>query len=579
MKVVFFVRSCGYLPYFESALDALARNSHTVVIAYDKDAALHFGRTLTSRHATIVTCQAPERDDYWTYAGREIRRYWDYLLYLRPEYVAARVLRKRVEETIWPPLVALAKAAAGMGALASLTGVIRLLERCVPVDIRIRRFLEAEQPDVVLVAPLVDVGSIQVDYVRAARRLGMRTAVAIPSWDNLTNKGYMRIVPDRVFVWNERQQREAMELHEVPGEQVVITGAHTFDKWFDWKVSTSREAFCRSHTLDPGRPFVLFLGSTASIAESERQFVEQWIGAIRGSQVPEVAELGILVRPHPKRIDPWRRVDLTTFGNTAVDLCESPLEVDARQRFYDSIFHSVAVVGANTSAMIEAAIVGRPIYTVLAPEFNEGQRGTLHFAHLTETNGGLLHLSRSLDEHLTQLREALADGGDSERGRRFVEAFVRPRGIDQPASAAFAQSVEDMLRLTPRVVRSPVWAVPVRGVLFLTLVLPRQMATGVRAMPRRFSHARRGLHRIRKLISRALRIGFKRASFRTRKIATRVVRIGSKRGSVAAFRVQKAVRRTLRGTTDRLAKPVRRPPKRLKKRSPGKAVERAGIGE
>ena len=37
--------------------------------------------------------------------------------------------------------------------------------------------------------------------------------------------------------------------------------------------------------------------------------------------------------------------------------------------YYDSMFHSVAVVGVNTSALIESGIVGRPVFTVLAAEF------------------------------------------------------------------------------------------------------------------------------------------------------------------------------------------------------------------
>ena len=55
------------------------------------------------------------------------------------------------------------------------------------------------------------------------------------------------------------------------------------------------------------------------------------------------------------------------------------------------MFHSVAVVGVNTSALIESGIVGRPVYTVLADEFAGQQEGTLHFQHLKNVNGGLLH--------------------------------------------------------------------------------------------------------------------------------------------------------------------------------------------
>ena len=50
-------------------------------------------------------------------------------------------------------------------------------------------FLQREAPDVMLVSPLVDCGSDQVDVIKAARACGVRTAVCVASWDNLTNKG------------------------------------------------------------------------------------------------------------------------------------------------------------------------------------------------------------------------------------------------------------------------------------------------------------------------------------------------------------------------------------------------------
>ena len=51
--------------------------------------------------------------------------------------------------------------------------------------------------------------SEQVDWIKAARACGIRTAACIASWDNLTNKGLLRIEPDLVVVWNEAQRREA----------------------------------------------------------------------------------------------------------------------------------------------------------------------------------------------------------------------------------------------------------------------------------------------------------------------------------------------------------------------------------
>ena len=55
-------------------------------------------------------------------------------------------------------------------------------------------------------------------------------------------------------------------------------------------------------------------------------------------------------------------------------------------------------LGVNTSAMIEAAILGRPVLSVLAPEFAATQEGTVHFHYLlpeTVASCGLRRASTS----------------------------------------------------------------------------------------------------------------------------------------------------------------------------------------
>jgi hypothetical protein len=113
------------------------------------------------------------------------------------------------------------------------------------------------------------------------------------------------------------------------------------------------------------------------------------------------------------------------------------------------MFHSLAVVGVNTSAMIESGIVGRPVYSVSADDFAGTQEGSLHFQHLKTVNGGLLHLARSLDEHVAQLSALVASDDVSRGPRAFVEAFVRPYGLDAAATPRVVDAIEQAAQLRP----------------------------------------------------------------------------------------------------------------------------------
>jgi hypothetical protein len=138
-----------------------------------------------------------------------------------------------------------------------------------------------------------------------------------------------------------------------------------------------------------------------------------------------------------------------------------------------------AVVGVNTSALIESAIVGRPVYSMLVDEFAGQQEGTLHFQHLKSANGGLLHVGSTLDEHLDQLAGAVHGTPDVARSQAFVEAFVRPHGLGVVAAERFADVIEAEAAAPAAAARpEPAWTGPLR-------VLLRPVATAVHARSRR----------------------------------------------------------------------------------------------
>jgi hypothetical protein len=476
VKILFVMMHPGFVRNYESALRLLATRGHAVHVASELDRK-KLGENLQIQRLandceSITYQRAPRRArGALLNLARVARTLLDYLRYLDPSYATAMSLRARVEMKIprgFQRLVALA-AGAGHWAVRLLASALRGLEIVLPSSAAVERFLRDQKPDVLLVTPLVDFGSDQVDYVKTARKLGVPSALCVASWDNLTNKGLMRVVPNRVFVWNQAQKDEAVVLHNTPPERVAVTGAQLFDHWFEWRPSSSRADFCRRVGLDSSEPYILYVGSSFFIAPDEASFGEKWIRRLRASDDPILARAGVLIRPHPTNVQQWLAFDFAQLGNSAVwpKLGADPFSEQFKIDFYDSMYYSAAVVGVNTSALIEAAIVGRPVCTVLAPEFAHSQEGTLHFRHLLHVNGGLLHVARNLDEHMAQLCAALTDGAErEERSRRFVEAFVRPQGLEKPSTPILVEAIEQLATESVIAGRIPWWAGVCRVALY-----------------------------------------------------------------------------------------------------------------
>jgi hypothetical protein len=455
VTILFIARHFSYLRLFESAIVSLAQRGHRITLAADREEAMG-GRQMVERIAAaypnVRVTEAPGRHaGAWAELARRIRLGIDYLRFLEPHYASTPHLRRRGRERAPRVIVRLAESGAGriVGGPQGLARLLRALERGIPVASALEQFIANAQPDVLMITPLVDMGSPQLDHLAVSRRLGIRTVLPVGSWDHLSSKALLRTMPERVIVWNEMQSREAIGLHGVPADRVVVTGAQCYDQWFDRRPLVTREVFCARVGLRSDRPFVLYVCSSLfRNTADEPEFVEQWIQALRGSSDPRVRGIGILIRPHPARLDEWKNVDLTGYRDVAF-WGAHPVDAESKEDYFDSMYYSAAVVGLNTSAFIEAAVVGKPVHTVLVPGITEAnQEGTLHFHYLLNVNGGLLRVSRSLDEHVTLLAESLAgDGGGDERAARFVDGFVRPFGRTTPATPQFVEAVEQAAAL------------------------------------------------------------------------------------------------------------------------------------
>lgn len=469
MRVLFLAHNLGKTRHFEGVLTALTSRGHSVVVtaAHKRNKPLKLAGVFSNNPRIDVVTNPVRRVDEWEPFVRPLRQARDYVRFLDPSYATAQKLAERARAYAPPGWPERLSANGTLGRRRTLVKrTLELAETLIPSERYYELFIRSHAPDVILITPLIDFGSYQTDYVKSAHRLGIPIAFLPFSWDNLTNRGLVRIAPDRVLVWNEHQKREAVTYHDVAPDDVIVTGAPRFDDFFAMRPSTTREEFCARAGLDASRPFLLYLCSSHFVAPDEVAFVREWARAVR--QDASIGGCGILVRPHPANKEPWDGVDLTDIQNAAV--WREPPKVQADPALYDSLHHCAAAAGLNTSAMIEAGILGKSVHTIETAEFAGGQEQTLHFHYLLARNGGLVEVANDLRQHCVQLAEALANpGAGALRSRRFVESFVRPRGMDLPVAPIMAEEIERVAALSKRPRTTPLWHGPARWALLTAL--------------------------------------------------------------------------------------------------------------
>jgi hypothetical protein len=439
--------------HYEDVIVALQQAGVDVNVRYVREKSLSaedYQETMVLRGCDVQLSRLPpDKREAGDLLALRLRQLANLLRYYHPDYRGREWLRD-----FW-----FSKAADGparwarrIGRLGSRSSALAIrlaasIDRVLPPTKQARKILVWERPDAVVAVGVLWMPEF-ADVLKAAAWQGLPTASWVQSWDNLTNKGLLHFTPDRVFVWNAVQRDELARYHSVSQRHVCITGAQTFDHWFNGSARSSRTEFCSQNGLDAEAPVILYLASSRQIEPPPDDFFLRWLHAVRSSDDPLLEKATVLVRPHPTYVRPWLELErhhprLKVSPSTSAAPINSP---EYRQRFRDELQHASVAIGLNTSAMIDAAIFGKPVCTVELPDLPNRQRGTVHFEYLVTVGGGFVRTTTSFEEHVETLAELVRKNPyeRDEQSAKFVQTFVRPHGIDVTPATVFS---EEMLRL------------------------------------------------------------------------------------------------------------------------------------
>ena len=381
LRVLVFLHSLGYVRFFDPVIRELLARGHRVHLVFERDdhdanEDAWLAEMAGVEGFTFAWTQALRRDPWWRF-GRQVRKAADLVRFYSPDLRGSGFLFARAEHRApdWVPCrhthatrqLAARPRAAGVGAR-------RRGERDPESGLR-RTGTRRLDPGSRRRLPPHDARDARLRLRQGGPLDGLRTAICIASWDNLSSKQLIHELPDRLIVWNETQRREAVDLHRVPSDRIVVTGAQPSTTGSHGRRGRAPSSRTASASTRAGRT------CSMSAARCSRRRDRGGMGAplaCRAAERPRACRVGVLFRPHPKRSGDSTQAAFDGFDNVVIwptQQDQMPIDEERRADYFDSIHHSTAVFGLNTSAMIEAAVVGRPVHTMLAPEFATRSEG------------------------------------------------------------------------------------------------------------------------------------------------------------------------------------------------------------
>lgn len=444
MKIAVVLSHGIYYFYFDRVVRFLHENGHEVCIVCPADFSEDGNKSgralikLLKEESEIQFQDAliPRRKNkYWIELLRNLR---DYAIFVRPEhptpYIAPIWIGKELSEKMlkrveWPLIRFFIRSKIARKLFA-------FLESQTKQDYSIVEWLQTFQPQVVFASPYVFRSDIEVEYTKAAQFLKIPVIASLLSWDNLTSKGTYHVMPDSLFVWNQSLVAEAVQIHDIELKRVFVTGAPVYDPWFDLSPSMDRSSFCNKVGINPVKPYIIYLCSSKSISDRETDLIRMLIHQLE--TVDESSRPALLVRPHPfKELEDGLENDwVKVFPKGG----QRPDTDEARVGYYDSLYHSTAVIGVNTTGFLEAAILDKPCLTIVTPLTSRGQGMRAHFKHLMDAE--FIEVAKDFSE-LVERTMRIVSGIDAlrENRRKFVRDFIRPHGLTVPATRVMAGAI------------------------------------------------------------------------------------------------------------------------------------------
>lgn len=161
-----------------------------------------------------------------------------------------------------------------------------------------------------------------------ARRIGIKTAIQLLSWDNITSKGHFYCLADYYLAWGPIMKSEFIEKYGITPEKIMLTGVAHFDLHKESKSSEYSKALLAELELDTHKPYLVFGMSSPRFVPKEIEVVEFLAQKINSNDLGK--EMQMIIRPHPQNIRGWMAdsswlVRLKSLENTRIKLFEPML--------------------------------------------------------------------------------------------------------------------------------------------------------------------------------------------------------------------------------------------------------------
>lgn len=281
-------------------------------------------------------------------------------------------------------------------------------------------YFDKYKPDIVFSTDIKHV--LDTQLVIEAKKRKIFTIGMVRSWDYLTGKGMVRVVPDKMIVHNEVIKKEAIKYVDMKEKDIFVSGLPHFDPYINEKRS-DRGDFFKKIGVDKNEKLLLYIPWGDKFADTDWQFLQMLPG-----------DLQVLMR-----LPPGDTVNLEKFNQCKNVIIDSPgivfgergrktneMSYEDLLHLADSIFYSDVVVAPPSTLVIDAAAFDNPVVLMAfdgesKKKYYEGVGHYYDFDHISNlVRAGGARLAKNEKELIKCINDYLKNPSLDREGRKRV---------------------------------------------------------------------------------------------------------------------------------------------------------------
>ena len=336
----------------------------------------------------------------------------------------------------------------------SVRWVVRWLDYHLVSERTFEPFFERYRPDAVFLAHLFE--DVEIALLRTTLKRGVMNVGFINSWDKLTGRSMIRILPKTLVVYSGQVKAEAIELADMRPEDIIIAGIPQYDIYYPGP-TMSREAFLQELGFNSDERFFVYAPLGRTFSDSDWDIVDLLESWIQEKRLPPDVRMLIRFQPNDfvderelaKR--PWLRYDYPGRRFSAERGVDWDMDEKDLEHLVNTLAHMSLLVCYASSLSVDAAIFDKPVIN-LGFETRPARflsKSPVHYYRMTHyrkaLDSGGIRFVRSRDELLDWMRRYLENPGLDRAGR---ERLVREQCgmLDGKAGERIATVVLEEMR-------------------------------------------------------------------------------------------------------------------------------------